>query len=289
MITNAKNIWSQLTLAFNRDLHIVLLQQHHAAQFIALVGRHLIPKEPDDSNTNMQYLPDKELLIGNELPGGMCIALSLPDLKLIIVDKLNHRRSELSLAGKSKKQVFDQLKQNLSDLDLDVSKFTNELHYALPDHELDKNAAFSTADQKYIQENILYRHNAEIVLVEIAAKYKKAEPVRIWPHHFDTGSFVPLAYNADGGISKSIGLGWAIPDSMENEPYYYLSYWSETPVEDFNDLPDPGAGKWIRSGWIGGVVKNNDIVNIPSAEGQLAYMKLFFESGINILTDHYNL
>ncbi len=289
MITTAKNIWSQLTLDFNRDLHIVLLQQHHAVQFIALVGRHLIPKEPDDSNTNMQYLPDKEWLIGNELSGGMRIALSLPDLKLIIVDKLNHRRSELSLAGKSKKQVFDQLKQNLSDLDLDVSKFTNELHYTLPDHELDKNAAFSTADQKYIQENILYRHNAEIVLVEIAAKYKKAEPVRIWPHHFDTGSFVPLAYNADGGISKSIGLGWAMPDDMVNEPYYYLSFWSEDSVEDFNDLPDPGAGEWIRSGWIGGVVKNTDIVNIPSAEGQLAYMKLLFESGINILTDHYNL
>jgi hypothetical protein len=283
------NIWKQLTLDFNKDLHNVLLQQHHAAQFIALVGRHLIPKEADDSNTNMQYLPDREWLIGNELPGGMRIALSLPDLKLIILDKQNHRRSELVLAGKSKKQVFDQLKQNLSDLGLDVSKFTNELHYTLPDHELDKNASFTTGDQKYIQENIFHRHNAEIVLIEIAAKYKKAELVRIWPHHFDTGSFVSLAYNADGGVSKSIGLGWAIPDSMVNEPYYYLSYWSESPVEDFNDLPDPEAGEWIRSGWHGGVVKNTDIVNIPSAEEQLAYVKLFFHSGINILADHYNL
>lgn len=283
------NIWKQLTLDFNKDLHNVLLQQHHAAQFIALVGRHLIPKEADDSNTNMQYLPDREWLIGNELPGGMRIALSLPDLKLIILDKQNHRRSELVLAGKSKKQVFDQLKQNLSDLGLDVSKFTNELHYTLPDHELDKNASFATSDKKYIQENIFHRHNAEIVLIEIAAKYKKAELVRIWPHHFDTGSFVSLSYSADGGVSKSIGLGWAIPDSMVNEPYYYLSYWSESPVEDFNDLPDPEAGEWIRSGWHGGVAKNTDIVNIPSAEGQLAYVRLFFDSGIKILTEHYTL
>ncbi len=138
MITTAKNIWKQLTLDFNKELSDALLQQHHAAQFIALAGRHLIPKEADDSNTNMQYLPDREWLIGNEIPGGMRIALSLADLKLILLDKNNHRRSELILAGRSKQQVFEQLKQNLSDLGLDVSKFTNELHYTLPDHELDK-------------------------------------------------------------------------------------------------------------------------------------------------------
>lgn len=288
MITTAKNIWKQLTLDFNKELSDALLQQHHAAQFIALAGRHLIPQKPDDSNTNLQYLPDREWLIGNEIPGGMRIALSLADLKLIILDKQNHRRSELVLAGKSKQQVFEQLKQNLSDLGLDVSKFTNELHYTLPDHELDKNATFSTGDQKYNQENILYRHNAEIVLIEIAAKYKKSEPVRIWPHHFDTGSFVSIEINADGGTSKSIGLGWAIPDSMVNEPYYYLSYWSETPVENFNELPDPETGEWIRTGWNGGVARNADIVKISSARGQQEFVELFFNSGIKILSEHYN-
>ena len=71
MITKEKYTWKTLTQSFTGDLHNVLLQQHHAAQFIALVGKHLIPQQPDDSNTNMEYLADREWLIGNELPGGL--------------------------------------------------------------------------------------------------------------------------------------------------------------------------------------------------------------------------
>ena len=84
-------------------------------------------------------------------------------------------------------------------------------------------------------------------------------------------------------------MGWAIPDSMVNEPYYYLSYWSETPVKDFSELPAPDAGEWIRSGWNGGVARNSDIVKISSAGGQQEYVELFFNSGIKILNEHYNL
>ncbi len=53
MSTLENNIWKELTQDFNSDLHNVILQQHHAAQFIALVGRHMIPQQADDSNTNM--------------------------------------------------------------------------------------------------------------------------------------------------------------------------------------------------------------------------------------------
>ncbi len=289
MITNGNHTWKQLTLDFNKELSNALLQQHHAAQFIALAGRYLIPQEADDSNTNMQYQADREWLVGNVLSGGMRIALHLPDLELFTIDKFNHCRSEIPLAGKSKQQVFEQLKQNLSDLGLDVSKFRKELHYTLPDHELDKNAAFLTGDKKYTQENIFYRHNAEIIISKIASNFKKADPVRIWPHHFDTGSSIPVGYNANGGVSKSIGLGWAIPDDMIDEPYYYLSFWSESPVGDFSELPAPEAGEWIRTGWNGGVARHSDILKISSAGRQQEFVELFFNSGIKILSEHFNL
>jgi hypothetical protein len=198
-------------------------------------------------------------------------------------------RTEIPLVGLTKQQVFEQMKQNLAELNLDVSALKNELHYALPDHELDRNAAFSMGDQESIQENIYYRHNAEIVIANMASNFEKAEPVRIWPHHFDTGTFIPLRYNMDGGISKSIGLGWAMPDDMVNEPYYYLSFWSEDPIEDFNALPNLEAGEWIRSGWNGAVARNTDIIKNSSASGQQAFVETFFNSGIRELREHYNL
>jgi len=289
MISKEKNTWKALTQSFTGNLHNALLQQHHAAQFIALAGKHMIPQQPDDSNTNMEYLADREWLIGNELPGGLKMALLLSELKLFIVDREKNLQSEIPLEGLNKQAVFEQLKGSLAKSNLDVSALKNELHYELPDHELDGNAAFSIGDIESIKENINYRHNAGIVISDLASTFEKAEPVRIWPHHFDTGTFIPLRHNANGGISRSIGLGWAIPDDMVKEPYYYLSYWSEDPVEDFKTLPILEAGEWIRSGWHGAVARNTDIIKKFSASEQQAFVETFFNSGIRLLREHYGL
>jgi len=180
------------------------------------------------------------------------------------------------------------MKEKLSGLGIDVSNLENQLHYEIPGHELDGKAAFIMDSEQDIRENINYRHNAEIVLAEAAGKFPNAEPVRIWPHHFDTGSFVPIEHNEAGGVSRSVGLGFGIPDSMVNEPYYYLSYWSEVPIEDFRKLPDPDAGEWIQTGWNGGVVRLSDILKISTAEDQKEYVESFFNSGIEILRQQFN-
>jgi hypothetical protein len=289
MITNEKNTWKTLTQSFTGDLHNVLLQHHHAAQFIALAGKHLTPPQPDDSHTNMEYLADREWLIGNDLPNGLRVGLQLSDLKLFLVDQEMNCSSEIPLAGLNKQQVFKQMKQSLASLDLNVSALKNEMHYTLPDHELDRNGLFSMGDPESKQEIIYYRHNADMVMASMASNFEKAEPVRIWPHHFDTGTCIPFRKNANGAISRSISLGWAIPDEMVNEPYYYLSIWSEDPIEDFNALPNLETGEWIRSGWNGAVARNTDIIKISSASGQQAFVETFFNAGIRLLREHYNL
>jgi len=280
--------WKQITLDFNEGLNNTLQQQHHAAQFIALTGKHLIPQQSDDSNTNMQYQIAEEWFIGNELGGGLRIALYLPEFKLLILDKKNNIHRELQLISRTKRDIFEELKQNLSDMDVDVSELTNKLHYELPAHKLDNNAIFSSDDPDYIQENIFYRNNAEIVLNKAAAKLKNAEPVRIWPHHFDTGSFIPIEVNKAGVVSRSIGLGWAIPDTMVNEPYFYLSYWSDIPTGDFAALPAPETGEWIKTGWKGGIVRNSDILKKSTAVEQKLFLESFYNSGIEILRRHFN-
>ena len=95
--------------------------------------------------------------------------------------------------------------------------------------------------------------------------------------------------NEAGGVSKSMGLGWAIADTMVDEPYYYLSYWSEVPVENFNSLPDPDTGEWIRTGWNGGILRNSEILKALTAVEQQTMAESFFNSGIKILHEHINL
>lgn len=281
---NAQNKnWKLQTLAFDENIDQALQQQHHAAQFIALVGRHLIPQQADDSNTNMQYLPDQELLAGNEISNGLRVALQLTDLKLCFVDQEGNCNNEISLNGKSKQMVFEELKKTLASSGIDVSKFINELHYEIPTHKLDKGDAFSVNDKKHFQESTFYRHNAEIVLNEIAHANDHVEPVRVWPHHFDTGSFIPVSRNDKGEVAQSIGIGWSIPDSMVDEPYYYLSFWSENPMEGLKKLNPLDAGEWKIPTWNGAVLKHSVIIKQTSAETQFKLVESFFHQGIDIL------
>jgi len=277
--------WKTQSLTYNIDIADALQQQHHAAQFIAMAGKYLIPQKEDDSNTNMQYLPDRGLLLGNKLPKEWQIALDLTKLDLYILDKELDMKSEIHLNGKTKTRVFDDLKQALTELNVDASTLKNELHYKIPTHNLDKNLPFSIGDRQFFQENTSYRHNAEIILNEVIAGINHAEPVRIWPHHFDTGSLIPLARNDQNKVSSSIGIGWAMPDSMISEPYYYLSFWSENPDVALKNLPSLATGQWMVPNWNGAVLKHSEILSEKNAAGQHNLVRSFFTSGIKILNE----
>lgn len=277
--------WKNQSLAFNEDIADALQQQHHAAQFIAMVGKYLISQKEDDSNTNMQYMPDGELLLGNKLPNEWQLALDLTNLNLYLFDKEFKRKSEIQLNGKTKTEVFDELKQALAAYDFDVSAFKNDLHYEVPTHKLDQNLPFSIRYKNLFQENSTYRHNAEIILNEIVTNINNAEPVRIWPHHFDTGSFISLSRNDQNIVSSSIGIGWAMPDSMISEPYYYLSFWSETPLSNLETLPALSAGQWMMPNWNGAVLKHSEILSKKNAAEQYNLVKSFFTSGMSILVE----
>lgn len=284
---NKQNLdWRLLSLPYNEGVNKVLQQHYHAAQFIAMAGRHLIKQEEDDSNTNMEYLAAQEMLIGNYLPNGFRISLHLNKLNLCVMDSKNQCKNTLTLVGKTKVQVFEELKNLLEESGINILNFINALHYELPKHELNDGATFSVKDKIHSQENTNYRHNADIIIIKIASGFENASQVRIWPHHFDTGSSIPLTYNKKGVVSSSIGIGWAIPDAMVSEPYYYLSFWSEDSVKDFKNLPSPDAGEWSKTGWAGGILTNADLLKFKTPEAQQEQVISFFKSGIKILLNH---
>ena len=285
-ISNKK--WKLQTMSFNQKLNDALQQQHHAAQFIAMVGKHLIPQQPDDSNTNMEFIFGKDMLCGNALANGMRVALQLSEMKIMILDKDNNAKKVIALEGKTKQNVFVELTQNLADLGIDVTDIKNELHYEIPSHQLDKGAVFSVKNENDFIENTNYRHNAKIILNEIAQLFEQEEPIRIWPHHFDTGAFFAIGKNEKGETTQTIGIGFAIPDSMIDEPYYYLSFWSENPIKGLEKFDTPDAGKWMMPDWNGAVLRQSEILESGSATEQHNMVKSFFNSRINILMDHFN-
>ncbi len=279
---NISKNWKQVNLPFNHALADALAQQHHAVQYIAMVGKHLIPKEEDDSNTNMAYDIGKELLIGNQLNNGLRIALNLKSLEISILQPDLNPIGAFLLEGKTKYEAFEELKSLLANSGTDVTALTTKLHYPMPEHALDNGATFMIEDKSFFRENAHHRHNAEIVLHEICKNNKKAAPVKVWPHHFDTGSFIPTAYNEKGETIRSIGVGWAIADNMVKEPYFYLSFWSAEAINNFNKMSKPSQGTWLTGDWKGAVLKLSDFVNLPAAD-QHEQTRSFFTNGIEFL------
>lgn len=283
-----KSSWQQLTVYFNEEVESNLGQQYHASQFIALVGRYLIPKKPDGSNINMQYVPEKEMLLGNQHPDGWVIGVQLKDLSVQILNNKLEPVIDIPLKGKTFENGFQELKSNLEKLGVDVSGLLTKQPYELPTDSLKDGKYFSIGNKEAVRENILYRHHAGLIINEQAARFEDVEPVRIWPHHFDTGTFITLARNGKGDATKTIGLGWAIPDSMVAEPYFYLSFWSESQMEITDEFKTLPSGEWMMPTWNGAVLKTSEISTKPTANEQYGLVKSFFESGLEILIEKLN-
>ncbi|NOR75713.1 MAG: hypothetical protein GQ525_11205 [Draconibacterium sp.] len=283
---NLNNKWQHLSIPYNETLNNVLRQQHHAAQFIALVGRYIIPQKPDVSNINMQYHIEKEILLGNQLPNGLYIGVQIIDLKIQILNAELEIVKELSLSGKTFNEAFQEFKLILKNLGVDVSELITKQPFELSADSLKEDKYFSADNIKENKENQFYRYNAEMVIGEIGSYFNDAAPVRIWPHHFDTGTILPVSYNEKGEVSQSIGLGWAIPDSMVAEPYFYLSFWSEKPLGIIKGLTPLNAGKWMMPDWNGAVLKLSEILKQKLAQEQHEMVKSFFTQGIEIVKRH---
>lgn len=283
-MTLDKNLsWKLLSQPYSPDQKEALLQQYHASQFLAIMGRFLLPRQADDSNTNFTYLPEEQIFIGRELDSGVKPALQLNGLKLKLLDGAKLQLAEIKLVGKTRNEVFNELKQTLENLNIGTSNLKNELHYDLIDHGLLNGKKFQLADLTSVKELIAQRNNAEIVLQKVSGGYEDAESVRIWPHHFDTGSLLPLSYNQKGQLSSSIGIGWAVQDSMMNEPYFYVSFWSEENILLGTEIPGLLHGSWKTPAWNGGVLSLSEILKQPTEELQADTALAFFTQGIEII------
>jgi hypothetical protein len=69
--------------------------------------------------------------------------------------------------------------------------------------------------------------------------------VRVWPHHFDSGAF----YMANENLG--IGLGMAIPDSMINDFYLYVSAYHGHSFVELSKKIEISKGTYYNQGWKG--------------------------------------
>ncbi len=281
-----KTKWQLLTSDDKQKLNTATRQLHHAAQLVAMVGNSYLPKADDDSQSNMLWDTSKESLAGHwigEEDEKHRLALNYPEFMLTWQNENGNAIGALMLNEKTKATALDWMREYLaSHLGFDASQLQPIEHFEIPEHPVASGSAFHVLNVALHQELARLRSNAQHILEHFAAKFEHASSVRTWPHHFDAGSYIPVAFDGAGNATKSIGIGLAIADNDVDEHYYYVNHWQKTGKTDTSTLPDlPGDGYWHTEGWTGAILKNSTLLQNNTAAEQAELVKAFLHAGIH--------
>ena len=275
--------WQQLSYEPTTELNEAARQLHHASQFVAIFGNSLLPKASDDSQSNMAWLPSLNGLAGQEvnLRQRVRMALCYDNFELQLIDENENPIGAFPLSGQTKSTALSFVRTQAREMGLKDSQIQPISHFQLPEHELDKGAPFRMVDPGHHQELARYRQNAHFALQEAAKAYDYATPVATWPHHFDTGSVINLAFDDSSNAVKTIGIGLAMADQVCKEFYFYVSPWQKKGTINWKDLRSlPGNAEWKNGPWNGAVLKLSDVVRLSNAAEQRKLVDSFLQVAI---------
>jgi hypothetical protein len=259
--------WRTLRPELAGDLSDARLQLHHAAQIVTAMGISYLPKQADDSHTNLGWVDDLSALASHPVRGSGAIQLAVrphPFALLFLVD--DESRDSFLLNGHTVAEAADWVRQNLSTHGLDSAAFTLAKHYTIPMHPVGESAPFDASAPSAFEELACWYSDAAQLLESIASKEPNAAPVRCWPHHFDIATLLEVAPR------KTVGVGMEPGDVYYAEPYFYVNMYPSPAVAPTSKLP--GGGSWHTHEWIGAVLVGSQV----GREGQREQIAAFLEA-----------
>lgn len=267
--------WRPLRTEAAASLVDTRLQLHHAAQLATALGISYLPKQADDSHTNLMWLDALSALVSNAVPGNDEIRLGVSLAQFALVLLVNDGpRANLALDGRTITEAVDWIREHLATFGLDPARYTLAKHYTIPEHAVDSGAPFNASNAEQFDQLAAWYSDASIVLEEFVARMPHAAPVRCWPHHFDIATVIEFA------PGKTVSLGMEPGDVYYNEPYYYASAYPR-PRSDLARPPLAGDGCWHTHEWIGAVLRASDIG--PSE--QRGQIEAFVDSALTATTE----
>jgi hypothetical protein len=267
--------WNKIKINDHDALNEANDQLYHASQFLAIIGKNLIPQKPDDSNANIGIIAGG--LIGRKVDGSMPFHafIDIPGFTLNLIDPDMSRISTIEFEGKTRDEVLGELKNSVNQIGLDGSLLKHIDHYKIEkDHPIMEGASFQKPEEDALRTWHSLFSNARFVIRHVSKGLESADEIRIWPHHFDIGTFIPL--NEEG--SKAIGMGLAIPDSVVNDFYFYIYGWQKDFNLDMSKFIPLSVGEWKTGDWNGGILTLSDMI---SHEDQSTKASIFLTESIN--------
>ncbi|WP_224488822.1 hypothetical protein [Robertkochia flava] len=220
---------------------------HHLAQFLAAFGNSYLPAEPDDSQTNLGWDIEKSALI-SRIYNEVYLELEYPGLMLYLVS--GPQRKAFDPLGASPGDIESWIRETLSSCGIDPGKYRLQMGFT-PTSPEDLFISLDNTDEKVLLQLTEERNIAQKALEEFRDTHPmECSPVRIWPHHFDTGM---LVYPDPDTKSKSFGLGYAPADRVSEVPYFYAYARSDRNI-NYDGLPEMAPAQWHINNWKGALI-----------------------------------
>lgn len=236
---------------------------HLAAQYLTAAGISFLDKKEDDSHTNLGLSVETGRLETHPLSeNGAILSLDYKDFSLSWNAK--NGSTSFPLNGATHAEVLWWLRET-SRTFLNAA-YSYKFHYALP-FEITPNFKFELVSAEKLIELLQLRILAQSTLEEILAVCKLESPIRVWPHHFDTGAYARLDNTID------IGFGLAIPDRICEAHYFYISGYKGHTTLSTTDFTQLSYGEWKNDNFKGAI--------LPAEHIERSKAVSFFKEAIN--------
>ena len=239
-------------------------QMHLAAQYLAAAGISFLEKKDDDSHTNLGFNIEDSTLESHLLSeNGDQLCLSYNDFSLQWKSKTGTVSFDLDGATHQDVLIWlaDTSKAHLG------KEYTYNLHYDLP-YSINNSYVFQLKSTEELQELIQLRTMAQLSLEKINKDFGENADIRIWPHHFDTGIYSQFLNN-----DIYLGLGLAIPDSLSDYHYLYISGYKENNIINPSHFNPLKKGEWKSDGFKGAILSALNLTEADAVD--------FFKEAIN--------
>jgi hypothetical protein len=218
---------------------------HLSSQYLAAAGKSFLENKDDDSQSNLAWHAASNSLVYRGLRKEIQLTLNLKKGYLIWLQD-GSIQAQMDAQKHTHKEIINWISLNAISLGIDrpyVFETNYELDY--PKQEDSSMLSFNLTHASILAQTFTLAQNCFISFINTN---ELTSEIRVWPHHFDLGIYTEIKPNF------SLGAGLAIPDSLENELYFYASGWYKGQSVETKNLPKLEIGAWHQA-WNGGTLK----------------------------------
>ena len=217
-------------------------QLHWAAQAAAGVGRTLLSPKPDDSHQSFEWSDQYQAIVQGPVEGRYRSGIRMRDMTLLLIDDKTESKQEFPMHAHTLDEGFHFYEERFG-------KMLARPEEGIPTHKVANGAVF-TPQHDDLDSIASQYSNANAILQRYRANHPGASEVRLWPHHFDIATLIPL------GGDRTIGAGYVAGDTQYPQPYWYVTPYPYP--SDRSMYRALSRGFWNTEGWFGAVLFGND-------------------------------